>query len=224
MCLFFVNALADIARQFFLTHCSPSMPLNQIVSQMRRHYNSDTRQLQLKSEIDSLSFPAFMRKQQLPDIWTELFRLVDHINVLAPQLPHGFGDDPHKARYLRRAVMGYTWARQPIYQLTASRHTFVQFMTALNESLQLQDEVSRAHALDIHNGQYMTDPRDVRKHHNQRDDLRGWEHSRNQSPFPNRRNSGPWSRRYNRQRSRSPAYKDGSRMNPRIRNKRVCWG
>ena len=206
MSRFFVNALADPPGQFFLTHCSPSMPLNQMVSQMRRHYNSDTSQLQLKSEIDSLSLPVFMRKQQLPDISTGLFRSVDHISALAPQLPHVFGDDTHKTRYLRQAVMGYTWAQQPIYQLTASRYTFVQFVTALDESLQLQDEVSCAHPRDIHNVQYMTDPRDVRKHHNQRDDLRGWEHRRNQSPFPNRRNSGPWNRRCNRQRSRSPAY------------------
>ena len=84
MSLFFVNALADTARQFFPTHYSPSMPFDQIVSQMRRNYNLDTRQLQLHSEMDSLSLSAFMRKQQLTDFSTVLVRLVYYINALAP--------------------------------------------------------------------------------------------------------------------------------------------
>ena len=37
MSLFFVNASADPARQFFLIHCSSDMPYEQIVNIMRRN-------------------------------------------------------------------------------------------------------------------------------------------------------------------------------------------
>ena len=120
--------------------------------------------------------------------------------------------------------MGYNWAQHPIFQLTASRYTFVQFITALNESLQLQDKISRSRAPEILYVKYMTDARDVRKHPNQVDEPRRWDHRRNQSSSFHRRNSGPWNRRYDRQRSRSPAYEDGPRRNPSTGNKRVCWG
>lgn len=168
MSLFFVNTLADPARQFFLTHCSPHMPFEQIATQMRRHYNSESKKLQLQSEMDSLDLTTFMHKHQLVDFGTGLTKLVDYINALAPQLPTGFGDDPHKTRYLRRAVMSLDWAQQPISQVTTARYTFVQFITALQESLQLQEEISRAQATGINYGQYVNNPRDIGTRRNNR--------------------------------------------------------
>lgn len=113
MSLFFVNALADPARQFFLSNCSPTMPINVIATHMRRHYNSETRKLQIQSKMDSLDLGIFMQKNEITDQAIGLSRLVDHINELAPQLPYGFGDDAHKTRYLRRAVMRLRFAQQP---------------------------------------------------------------------------------------------------------------
>ena len=142
--LFFVNALADPARQFFLTQCSTSMPYDQIAAQMRRHYNSETRKLQNQSEMDSLNLTAFMNKHQITDLGEGLTKIVNHINALAPQLPTGFGDDAHKTRYLRRAVLGQPFAQQPISQITSARYSFTQLTTALKENLQLREELSRA--------------------------------------------------------------------------------
>ena len=176
MSLFFVNALADPARQFFLTHCSVSMPFDQIATQMRRHYNSETKKLQLQSEVDGLDLMVFMQKNHISDIAEGLTRLVDHINALGPQLPQGFGDDAHKTRYLRRAVMGLKFAQQPISQLTTARYTFTQFTTALKESLQLMEELTRARAQELNYGQYVRDPRDVRPSSSR------WSHRRNYSP------------------------------------------
>ncbi len=42
-----------------------------------------------------------------------------------------------------------------------SRYTFIQFITALEERLQLREEVDRANALDAHYGQYMNNPTTV---------------------------------------------------------------
>ena len=104
MSLFCINALADPVRQHFLTHCSSTMPFEQIVTIMRRHYNSGNRKLQLQSEIDSLELLFCVRKHQTDDASKGLTELVDHINALAPQLPAGFADEPHKTRYFRCAV------------------------------------------------------------------------------------------------------------------------
>ena len=146
MSLFFVNSLADPAREHFLTHCYPRMNYEQIAAALCRHYNSKTRKLQLQSEMDSLDLFAFMRKSHYVDFNTGLRKLVRHINALAPQLPHGFDDDAHKTRYLRRAVMRHNWANTPISQITSARYSFSQFINALQESLHLQDEISRASA------------------------------------------------------------------------------
>ena len=227
MSLFFVNALADPARQFFLTHCSTSMPFDHIASQMRRHYNSETRKLQNQSEMDSLELTSFMHKHGVTDLNDGLTKIVNHINALAPQLPAGFGDDAHKTRYLRRAVLGHTFAQQPIAQITSARYTFTQFQTALKESLQLREELSRARAPDMNYGQYVRDPRDVRPSNSRWPPVRTHQsrdyRDRSRSPF----------RSNLRDRSRSP-YRSGRdarnnnrydrRINPNVRDKKVCWG
>jgi len=227
MSLFFVNTLADPARQFFLTHCSPHMPFEQIATQMRRHYNSESKKLQLQSEMDSLDLTTFMHKHQLVDFGTGLTKLVDYINALAPQLPTGFGDDPHKTRYLRRAVMSLEWAQQPISQVTTARYTFVQFITALQESLQLQEEISRAQATGINYGQYVNNPRDIGTRRNNR-----FSHLRNRQGNHWNRSRSPWQSN-NRERSRSLSRsgrfnqhdrKEDRRRNPTLPRRRFCWG
>ena len=65
MSLFFVNALADPARDFFFFHCSLSTLFDEIVALMRCHYNSETRKLQLQSEIDSLDLGVSMQKNEI---------------------------------------------------------------------------------------------------------------------------------------------------------------
>ena len=219
--LFFVNALADPAREHFLTHCSPTMPFEQIATHMRRHFNSETRKLQLQSEMDSLDIASFMNKNKITDQGEGLRRLVDHINALAPQLPAGFGDDQHKTRYLRRAVMRLGFAQQPISQLTSARYSFIQFTTALQESLQLSEELARIGAQDMHYGQYVRNPRDLRASNHWRSGQQFRQlhdrRDRSRSPYANR----------GHERSRSPARfnNQGTRsINPNVRNKRVCWG
>ena len=135
--LFFINALEDPAREFFLRQCSSKMPFDEIATRMHRHYNSDSRKLTLQSEMDELELSLFMQKHQITDVSLGLKRLVDFINALAPQLFTGFGDDKHKTRYLRRAVMRFDWAKNPLAQLVTAHYSFEQFTTALHESIQL---------------------------------------------------------------------------------------
>jgi len=232
MSLFFINALAYPARRFFLTHCSSHMEYSQIVGIMKRHYNSDTRKLQIQSEMDSLELGSFMRKRQYTDHAQALAKMIDHINALAPQLPQGFGDDHHKTRYLRRAVMGFNWAQQPISQMTTARYSFNQFITSLQESLQLQEEMSRARAQDINYGQYTTHSHSVRHPNNRRGGKgRTWSPRRQDGRYSTSdRSRSPYNRQ-NSDSSRSPAWRNrrggygATRSgNPMIRSRRYCYG
>ena len=114
--------------------------------------------------MDSLNLFSFMNNHNISDYSQGLDKLVNYINALAPELPQGFGEDANKTRYLRRAVMQFPCAQNPIDELTMSRYTSVEFNTAFNESLQLKEELSCAHASDILYGQYINDPRDVSRH------------------------------------------------------------
>ncbi len=111
--------------------------------------------------MDSLVLTAFMRKHKISDCARGLMKLTDHINAMAPQLPSGFGNDVHNTRYLRRAVMRYDWAKQPIASVTTARYTFTQSITALQESLQLNKDLSPTFASNINYGQYLHNPKDV---------------------------------------------------------------
>ena len=52
--------------------------------------------------------------------------------------------------------------------MTTARYTFTQFVTFLQENLQLQEETSRAKAADTFYGLYETHPQDVRYRGNRR--------------------------------------------------------
>ena len=45
--------------------------------------------------------------------------------------------------------MRFDWARNPLAQLTTSQYSLEQLITALNESIQLLNELSRAQAIGI---------------------------------------------------------------------------
>ena len=67
MSMFFINALEDPSRQYFLANCNSQMEYSQNIPIMRCHYNSETRKLQLQSDVDSLELGSFMRKHHIND-------------------------------------------------------------------------------------------------------------------------------------------------------------
>ncbi len=173
-----------------------------------------------------------MRKHKFTEVSIGLERLANYINALVPQLPKCLGDDPHKTRYLRRAVMRYEWAQQPISQLTTSQYSYIQLVAVLNASLQLQEEISSAGAPEVNYGQYINGPRAVRRHSHQRGrNIRRWLPKRNSTPYSQRRDWQPAHSRYASNSSQSPGSRhSGSiieingRHNPNIRHRQFCWG
>ena len=104
---------------------------------------------------------------------------------MEPQLQQSFGDDNHKTGNLRRAVIRFEWAQQPIAQMTTARYTFTQFITSLQESLQLQEEMAQARVARVDYGQYEKHPRNFGHPNNRRGALQRsrslWRNNNNNS-------------------------------------------
>ena len=202
------------------------MGFGDIAMKMRRHYNSDARKLSLQSEMDSLDLATFMQKHEITDFSMGLKRLVDSVNGLAPQLFHGFGDGKHKIRYLRRAVMSFDWARNPLSQITTSQYSFDQFVKALNKAIQLQAEISRTRTTGIDYGQYLTHPSDAPdRHGNYGRRTTRWSPRLNPSLCDRQYSRSPLAEnRRNRSQSFSRHRNDPHNPYQGGERRRTCWG
>ena len=67
-------------------------------------------------------------------------RLIDLNNCLTSDLPIGFGDDPNRTRYLCWDVMNQDWAQNLTAHMGIPKQSFVLFINASQENLQLEDE------------------------------------------------------------------------------------
>ena len=117
--------------------------------------------------------------------------------------------------------MRFPWAQNPIAQLTTSQYTFIQSITALNESLQfdLEMSLSRTDAQDVVFEQYLNDPRDVSRHSQSTSNRHRWSVPvRSKSPYNRKRTSRSPNNRYRRDLSRSP------RRNSNFRKALLCYG
>lgn len=199
--MFFDNALGGDARDFFCDHASHQMSFSQIAAMMNKKYNSQARQLHAQAIVDGLDISTFTQQNEIHYEAVGLQKLIERIDKLAPQLPTGFGDPPHKMRYLRKSVMNMSWARTPISHMTTAAYDYTQFIAALHESLQITRELPRSNLNDTLYGQYLYDPMDVRKRDNARSAHE--QHSFRRSRWRNSYRSPK--KLSNRDNSRSPA-------------------
>lgn len=85
-----------------------------------------------------------MTKYELNSFSEALTKTVTIIELMAPQCPPHFRSEPHKITYLKNAVIGQHWSRIPISNIVTSHFTFNGFVTALRESMQLEEEIKSA--------------------------------------------------------------------------------
>ncbi len=100
------------------------MDFETIHARMRKEYHSESRQLQVMSTLETLKLTKFMQERDITSVAEGLTKLVDYIERLTPQCPQGFQEDSHKARYLRSAVINFSWARAPVSNIVSNRYTF----------------------------------------------------------------------------------------------------
>ena len=64
--------------------------------------------------------------------------------------------------------MPFERAKQPIFMRKTSRYSFTQFLTAIRESIQLNEELVRVNAPDVNYVQYLNNPHDFLQPNNPR--------------------------------------------------------
>jgi len=67
---------------------------------------------------------------------------------LAPMVPRSHQGDAHRVDFLRHAVVGYTWANEPLRRVQTHNLPFQQLYGELEAALQLHGEAKQAIAKD----------------------------------------------------------------------------
>ena len=143
-----------------------------MAAMMLRLYNSDAR-LQVQGTLEFLRLHKYTTEHEITDISEALTKVVNLIESLTPQCQPQFRSDANKIVYLRKLVLGYEWAKVPISNTISSRYTFNWFITALRESIRLQNELhlvtptpnaTQISSDEAHYQQYGRHPKFVRKH------------------------------------------------------------
>lgn len=137
---FFINAFESPARDWFFENATNSMNYEELCKMVVEHYDSDARQLSVQAQLETMTLDSFMLQNEITDLTTGLDKIVEHIEILTPQCPFAFRNEPNKLRFLRSAVKNQSWALQSIGQITAAKYSFNDFVTALHEGLTLAVE------------------------------------------------------------------------------------
>lgn len=116
------------------------MTYGNIANTMQKEFNSDARQLRTPQGLDTLTFMKFMDEKEVTSPYIGLIRIVEHINIPTPQCQREFRSDPLKTRYLHAATKGLPWAKTSVSHSTKIKYTLNMFVTALRESLQIEQE------------------------------------------------------------------------------------
>lgn len=101
-----INALDGPAWSFLARNYTRGMTYKDIEELMLAEYYSDSRQLQIQATLEKLEFDAFVAKRECKTTAERLDKIVQYIQILAPQCPDGFRDEEvNSKRYLRSALL-----------------------------------------------------------------------------------------------------------------------
>lgn len=104
---------------------------------MKEGYSSDARRMRVKGTVETLRIRFSMLYNDIPDVFTRVKKLVEHINILDPQWRRDFRSDTHKNDYLRKTVTVYReWSRIPIQSIKFYEYSFCMLVTSPHESVQ----------------------------------------------------------------------------------------
>lgn len=141
---YFFNILDGAARTFFFNNASDLIPFDEIASMMNREFNSNSRQVQVYGKLSTLRIEIAVTEYALSSFSDALTKIVTITEAMTPQCPPHFRSEPHEITYLWNAFLGQQWARTPISNIVTAQDTFNGFVTALPESMQLEEEIESA--------------------------------------------------------------------------------
>lgn len=96
---------------------------------MLKEYDFQTRQRTAQAQLESRRLPKFMTGNNGSSTSEGLKKMIIEISTFILQAPTSLGNDDHKIRYLRCAVLDAPRAQTAISQLSTMQYSFYQFFT-----------------------------------------------------------------------------------------------
>lgn len=137
-------AFSGPALNHFLAHKSRCNNFFEAEAMMRQAYNSAARQLQVVRLLEQLRYRKFASEKDVTDAAEGLKQLVEFIERLMPLTPTAYHHSSHKISFLKKAVIDQEWAKEPVKNINALHYDFENFVTALHDSIQAEQELKSA--------------------------------------------------------------------------------
>lgn len=137
------NLLRADAKRFYLDRVDGyATGFQQAVDLVESEYNSVVRQNRVKTYLGNLRMSSFAAEGLEPA--ASLEKTYKLITKLAPQVPRSHRGDAHKVEFLRNAVVGNSWATEPLSRIATHGLSFQQLYGELEAALHLDREAKLA--------------------------------------------------------------------------------
>lgn len=140
------NLLRKDAHRFFLDSVKPvAKSYSGAVELLEKEYNSVVRQTRVKNHLNGLRLSQFINDET--DVASALAKVYRRILTMSRQVPMTHRGDAHKIEFMRRAVVGYSWAKEPLSRVATAGLKFQQLYAELEIAVQLERESNAAASL-----------------------------------------------------------------------------
>lgn len=117
------NIVTKDAQRFYIDRVKAyANTFEQAVRMIDEEYNSPVRQARVKNFLSSLRVHDYIRDKI--DAATALAKVYKLILKLSRQVPASHRGDAHRIEFLRRAVIGYNWSREPLSRVATNDLSF----------------------------------------------------------------------------------------------------
>lgn len=133
------NVLTGDAKRFYYNRIEGyAAGFSQAVTMLQDEYNSAVRQDRCKNYLSSLRLAKFADEGL--ELSSALEKTYKVITKLSPQVPQSHRGEAHKVEFLRKAVVGYEWATEPLSRIATHKLTFQNLYSELESALHLAKE------------------------------------------------------------------------------------
>jgi len=144
---FLHNLLTGAAKVFLLDKVLPvASTYEDAVDHVHREYHPVVQQEQMKNDLSNLRVSYLVGKGMTVDL--ALVEVYKRVSSRSRMVPAAYQGEEHRVAFLRGAVIGYTWAAEPLSRIATHNLSFQQLYAELSSSLSLSRESANAVARD----------------------------------------------------------------------------
>jgi hypothetical protein len=140
---YFHHLLRDNAKRFYTRHIQGNVgSFSEASNLMEQEYNSISRRNRISNHLKSLRITQYVSSHC--NTSDALEKLHVEISKLAPQGPMHYRSEEHRIEYLRSAVIGMSWAREPLSRVNAGGMSYQELFSQLESSIQQERDEKAA--------------------------------------------------------------------------------